>query len=143
MPFIGGNAIVSELQSISTGAVINDLSKNLIRSIFAQTGLVPTNNKIIAYKIVNSDLSSIHDPEFFYHLGIVEVEDPDLSNASCSSGLHFSYGNYFTSPLLEYNGTNIVENYKILTAEINLDDIITVQDGKIRCKRQILLILQI
>ena len=122
-----GDAVVCEYHTIITGHCTSNLLINIKESIRCQTGLCVMNNKIIAYKSVNKDLTSIYDPSFQYKVGeIAEVTDYDESNASCSVGLHFSSANYPYCP---------DDNFAILMAEINLDDIITVQQGKIRCKR--------
>ena len=48
-----------------------------------------------------------------------------MSNKSCASGLHFSSADYYPNK----------ENTVLLACWIKLDDIITVQEGKIRAKR--------
>lgn len=126
---ITDNAVIKQEQAVRFAVVRTDLSKNLIENIRCQTNLIPVNGKVIAYKQVRSDLSSWYDPDFVYKIGeTVEVEDYDESDISCGKGLHFSNPNYFNCHLSD---TRTV----ILIAEIDLDDIITVQEGKIRCKR--------
>ena len=105
------------------------LFNNVKESLRCQLGIIPIDNKIIAYKLVNNDLTSIHDHNFKYVVGeYAVVENPNMSNKVCSSGLHFSTATYYDLKVT-YNTRTI------LVAEIELDDIITVQNGKIRCKR--------
>ena len=125
-----GNALVCEEHTIITGRCVVDLYIDKIESLRCQTGLFPINNKVIAYKRVRKNLTSIYDPKFQYKVGeIAEVTDYDESNESCSSGLHFSAANY------DYIDNIPISDTYMLIAEIDLDDIITVQQGKIRCKR--------
>ena len=87
------------------------------------------NNKVIAYKQVNKDLTSFYDDKFKYKVGkVIEVENADITNKSCSSGLHFSNMNY-------WNKNKDILNSTFLMAEIDIKDVITVQEGKIRCKK--------
>ena len=128
---IYGNAVIKEEQVVHMGCCKVDLSKNLKENIRCQTNLFPQKDYVIAYKQVKEDLTSLYDNMFQYKVGEwVEVENPDMSNASCASGLHFSNMNY-------WDRANINTTY--LMAKIMLDDIITVQMGKIRCKRAFIL----
>ena len=128
---IYGNAHICDEQVIISGICTTDLSKDIKESIRCQIGLLPVNNKVIAYKRVRKNLTSIYDPSFQYKVGeIAEVIDYDGSSHSCASGLHFTTANYDF-----YNGSTHISDTCILIAEINLDDIITVQRGKIRCKK--------
>ena len=127
-----GDAVIKEKQFMFVGACTVDLSKNFKENIRCQTGLVPQKDYVIAYKQVNKDLTSFHDETFQYKVGDwVAAKDPDMSNAACASGLHFSNANYWNKVV----GTDTV----YLVAKIMLDDIITVQQGKIRCKRAFIL----
>ena len=125
--WVSGNAKIYYKNVVNYGHCRCDLNKDMLESVRVQTGLGVFENKVIAYKIVNRDLTSIYDPDFRYVVGTVaEVKYPDTNNVSCARGLHFSNINYW-------------DKYKkdttFLLAEINLEDIITVQDGKIRVKR--------
>ena len=168
---ITGNAILKDSQNIEGYAVVTiDLSKNLKENIRCQTGLCPIGDYVIAYKEVNSDLTSNYDKNFKYEVGkwaeidyenqlkifwehnnqlcptpssfeeMVEIDKID----PCSVGLHFSNATYWNS--IMYDKNNVIMYTKngtitkkvsstMLIARINLDDIITVQAGKIRCKR--------
>jgi len=161
---ITGNAVVKDSQRIEGNAVVNiDLSKNLKENIRCQTGLCPIGDYVIAYKEVNNDLTSNYDKNFKYEVGKwVEVDyenqlkifweqnsnylGPTPSSLEkmieidkidpCSVGLHFSNATYWNSIMYD----RIDARFKklpstMLIARINLDDIITVQAGKIRCKR--------
>ena len=126
------DAVICESMWISQADVMTDLSKNLKESIRCQTELGVFNNKVIAYKQVNKDLTSLYDPFFKYVVGEIvetEIEEEDRdSRVACGSGLHFSNMNYWNRPCS-------TEETVFLIAEINLDDIIAVQEGKIRCKK--------
>ena len=160
---IAGNAILKDNQSIKNYAVVTiDLSKNLKENIRCQTGLCPIGDYVIAYKEVNNDLTSNYDKNFKYEVGkwaeidyenqlkifwehnnqlcptpssfeeMVEIDKID----PCSVGLHFSNATYWNS--IMYDRNNAISkkaSSTMLIARINLDDIITVQAGKIRCKR--------
>ena len=124
-----GYACVSEQQYIQSGVVTTDLSKDIKENIRCQTGLGVFNNKVIAYKQVNKDLTSFYDDKFKYEVGkVIEVENADMTNKSCSSGLHFSNMNY-------WNKNKDIVNSTFLMAEIDIKDVITVQSGKIRCSK--------
>ena len=123
-----GDARVSQYQKINNCICTCDLSQNLEESIRCQTGLGVFNDKIVAYKIVDKNMCSFQDNNFKYELGkIAEEENPDMSDKSCASGLHFSNMNYWDS-----------KNGIFLQAEIDIKDVITVQEGKIRCKKALI-----
>ena len=160
---ITGNAVVKDSQRIEGNAVVTvDLSKNLKENIRCQTGLCPIGDYVIAYKEVNNDLTSNYDKDFKYEVGkwveidyenqlkifweqnhnylgstpsfeeIVEIDKID----PCSVGLHFSNATYWNSVMYHSNSAKFKKRSStMLIARINLDDIITVQAGKIRCKR--------
>ena len=126
------NAIIKEHQIMRVGACAIDLSKNLKENIRCQTNLIPQKDYVIAYKQVHRDLTSFYDKTFQYKIGEwIEVKDPDMSNEPCATGLHFSNPNYWNR--------SVGSNTTYLIAKIMLDDIITVQQGKIRCKRAFIL----
>ena len=124
------NAIVYKSARITGTAVcISNIHNDIEESIRVQTGLIPINGEVIAYKQVNKDLSSFYDGNFVYKIGeYVEVDDADMSDNSCSTGLHFSNATY-------WNSKEDVSESTFLIAKIKIEDIITVQKGKIRCKR--------
>lgn len=129
--YICGDAVVSQEQHVSYGVVKTDLSKpeNLANSIKAQCNLPVIDNKVIAYKLVRPDLTSFYDETFKYEVGKeAKAENCEESNESCASGLHFSNITYWNLSCKELE-------YVCLEAEIDLKDIITVQQGKIRCRK--------
>ena len=68
----------------------------------------------------------MYDSTFQYVVGeYVEVDEVDESDESCAGGLHVSNATYW-----EGNGGSV-----ILECRVKLDDIITVQEGKIRCRK--------
>lgn len=126
------NAEIKEQWKIDN-AVVDHCVNNLEELIRIQTGLIPVCGKVIAYKQVNKDLTSFYDPYFRYVIGkYAEACNPKISKDSCASGLHFSNANY-------WNCHDLPSDSVFLVAEINLEDIITVQRGKIRCKRALIL----
>jgi hypothetical protein len=100
---------------------------NLLENIEAQTGLAAINGEIYCYKHVGENLSSLHDADFKYVIGdYVSVDDVDLDETkSCTTGLHVSNAQYWNGNL----------GMKRLFCKVSVDDIIAVQNGKIRCKR--------
>ncbi len=132
--YVAGTAVitdggkVSQNQHVYSGVVKTDLSKNLAASIRVQCNLPVIDNKVIAYKLVRPDFTSFYDANFKYEVGkVIEAESYDLTLQSCAAGLHFSN--------LTYWERAIRGDFICLEAEIDLDDVITVQEGKIRCKR--------
>ena len=124
------NARVCENMRVSYSHAKTDLCKDTAASLRCQCNLLLTNNKVIAYKIVNKNLSSLYDENFIYEVGkVVEVKDVEGSNGSCANGLHFSNLTYWDFKLEEYTDKTY------LVAEINVEDIITIQQGKIRCRK--------
>ena len=111
-----------------------DLTKDILESIRLQVGLIPFKESdgkyyVIAYKQVDRNMCSLWDETFKYTVGdFVSVEDCVESIEPCANGLHFSHANYFI-----YNRD--AEESIFLTAKICVDDIITVSDGKIRCRK--------
>lgn len=127
---VSGNAIVCEKMDVSYSKIITDLRTDIAASLRGQCNLLLEGNKVRAYKMVNKDLTSFHDKNFTYKIGeVVEVENPDETNASCASGLHFSNLTYWDHHVCDYF------NKIYLVAEIDVNDIITIQQGKIRCRK--------
>lgn len=125
-----GDAIICERMFVSYSRIDTDLQTDVAASLRGQCNLLLIRNKVIAYKIVNKNLTSLYDKNFTYKVGeIAEVENPDESNESCASGLHFSNLTYWDNNVQEY------KDKIYLVAEIDVEDIITIQQGKIRCKK--------
>lgn len=128
--FVGGKAVVCEEMDVSYSKIITDLRTDIIASLRGQCNLLVEGNKVRAYKIVNKDLTSLYDKNFTYKIGeVVEAENPSETKASCASGLHFSNLTYWDSHAADYF------NKVYLVAEIDVNDIITIQRGKIRCRK--------
>lgn len=128
--YVYGNARVCENMQVSYSYAKTDLREDIATSLRCQCNLLLMNNKVIAYKIVNKNLSSLYDKNFIYEIGkIAEVKDAEESNKSCASGLHFSNLTYWDFKVRDY------ADKTYLVAEINVDDIITIQRGKIRCRK--------
>lgn len=127
---VAKNAIVCEEMSVEYSKITTDLRTDIAASLRGQCNLLLEGNKVRAYKIVNKDLTSLRDKNFTYKIGeVVEVENPDETNASCASGLHFSNLTYWDIHVIDYF------NKVYLVAEIDVNDIITIQQGKIRCRK--------
>ena len=125
-----GNAIICEEMLVSYSKIDTDLRTDIAASLRGQCNLLLIKNKVIAYKIVNRNLTSLFDENFVYKIGeIAEVKNPDKSHVSCASGLHFSNLTYWDDNVQKY------KDKTYLVAEINVEDIITIQKGKIRCKK--------
>ena len=109
---------------------MNDIN-NIKSMLFYQCNLFPEDDYVIAYKLVNEDFSSIYDENFFYKVGeVIEEPNTDLDESkSCAEGLHFSSPNYWIK------NKNVFKKQLVLKAKIKLDDIVSIQNGKIRCKR--------
>ena len=104
----------------------SDLSEDLIQSIRSQVNLEVIDDFVYCYKHVTADLTSLYDSNFQYVIGEwVEADNCDLSNKSCAAGLHTSGATYW-----EGQGGSVV-----LLCKVKLEDIITIQHGKIRSKR--------
>jgi NDP-sugar pyrophosphorylase family protein len=134
-----GDAKVSQhmLLKYSTCSTDLTLKSNILDNIRCQTGLPVFSDEkgdyVLGFKhVVNYNLCqkivfySKYDPDFKYTLNEwSKAENPDISNESCSSGLHFSNLWYW-----EGKGCNTVIQVKCY-----VKDIITIQSGKIRCKK--------
>lgn len=129
---INGDTFLNHDELIEQGV----MSKNTLEEqIRCQTGLAPFNGSVIAYKIVAPDLTSFYDRNFKYEIGEWAIaEDPDESDKVCASGLHFSNATYWDKDCWYNNHDGVY-----LIARINLEDIITVQRGKIRCRKAFVL----
>ncbi len=112
---------------VQFGRVITNihLKENLIESIESQTNLKVFNGEVYCYKHVRADMSSIYDKKYIYKIGINKVDEYDSSSNSSAAGLHVSHASYW----------NYSEGEKVLFCKVKLEDIITVQEGKIRCKQ--------
>jgi len=125
-----GDAKIAQSQHIKYNRVISDITDikhNLAENIEAQTGLVVFNTELYCYTYVREDLSSLHDSELKYTVGeYISVDNVELDQTvSCASGLHVSNAQYWNS---QGGGVRLL-------CKVNLNDIIAVQEGKIRCKR--------
>ncbi|HSH51703.1 MAG TPA: polymer-forming cytoskeletal protein [Bacteroidales bacterium] len=124
---VTGNAVAHYTQVVRYGKLAEDIykNKNWKQGIYNLYGLVPIKNRIILYKKVNNDLSSSWATTFKYpKKGVIEVKEYNKDiTAGCASGLHFADPDYWN------------EGDTLLAAEIDLDDIITIQRGKVRVKK--------
>lgn len=126
-----GDARVCERASVQYSQLKTDLREDLKASLRCQCNLIPEGDKVIAYKVVHKNLHSLYDDNFIYKIGeIAFCINPREDNSSCAAGLHFSNLTYWDNEANER-----LDNLVYLKAEINLEDIITVQNGKIRCRK--------
>lgn len=122
-------AKIGENQCIRFDTLKTDITegRNIEDSLRCQLNMTfDENDEVLCYKTVKSDLTSLHDRKFQYRVGEWAVaKNPDMSTASCASGLHFSYKGYWKT------NKDAVE----LICRVRKEDIITIQDGKIRAKK--------
>lgn len=125
---VRGDAVVAEEMRVTYSVTDCNLldRENLAANIESQTGLKVFNGEVYCYKHVRKDLSSIYDANFKYVPNTWAcAEFVDQSNESCAAGLHVSNAHY-------WNGQG---GQKVLFCKVKLEDIITVQEGKIRCSK--------
>ena len=128
---IYGDARIGEHTKVQFSRLKTDLKEDLKASLRCQCNLISENGKVIAYKLVCKNLHSLYDNKFVYKIGEFAVcKDPKEDNSSCSAGLHFSNLTYWDNRCGE-----CLEDLVYLKAEIDLKDIITIQEGKIRCRK--------
>ena len=126
-----GKARIGEHAKIQFSCLKTDLKEDLKASLRCQCNLIPEDGKVIAYKLVYKNLHSLYDKKFVYKIGEFAVcKDPKEDNSSCSAGLHFSNLTYWDNRC-----GGCLDNLVYLKAEIDLKDIITIQEGKIRCRK--------
>ena len=124
---ISGYARVCEEQRIVTG-YINKKHNSVEYQLASQLGILPFKNKVILYKRVNKiskgKYKSCYIDSFIYQDGkIAEEKDYNKSIKSCSKGIHLSNPFYYN------------DGDTLISCEVNVKDIITVQQGKVRCKK--------
>ena len=125
-----GNAKVYGKVNLVCGHVTNDIFDNMENLIYYSFNIFPDENgDYIFYKRVNkiSDgvYCSLYDENFIYEIGkVIEEKDYDHNYlVSCSRGLHVSLPDYWD------------EGDTLIQVKVNIKDIITCLDGKVRCKR--------
>jgi len=124
---VSGNARVFGDAILLSGFIKLSLD-NISFSLMAQLGVCLIKEKCILYKrvnkISNGKYSSCYDKNFIYEDNkIAKVENPDLSEKSCSTGIHLSSALYWQ------------DGDTLIACEVKKDDIITVQSGKVRVKQ--------
>jgi carbonic anhydrase/acetyltransferase-like protein (isoleucine patch superfamily) len=131
-----GNARISESVHVKYHRVTSDIcnNKNLAQLLLSSLNVVTNNNsKLVLFKVVRKTskkrtFCSLYDAEFLYTVGKVEeAVNVDPNTTSCASGLHVSTPTYW----LNYKTSDCV----LIACEIDIKDIITVQEGKVRCKK--------
>jgi hypothetical protein len=129
-----GDAMVYDEARIFSGFINKyfDKDKNKIKffryELAKQLGITTLGDKVYLFKKVNktenkNKFKSLYDSSFVYEIGkISKVSNPDMSDRSCSSGLHCG------TALYHQGGDTLLE------VEVKLKDIITIQEAKVRCK---------
>ena len=122
-----GNAYVSGNARVVTGYI--NANKTIIDNLRAQCFVTPSpDGTMVMYKRVNTKengvYASCYDPRFLYRDGDVAiVEHPDESDESCAPGIHVSHPLYWD------------EGDTLIAVRVHIDDVITVQQGKARCRK--------
>ena len=132
---IGGNAsiskkvIIQDYARILTGHISEDYTSTSFQ-LAKQLGVIPSSKdgNVTLYKKVNKlskgKYKSLYDSAFRYQDNrIAKVKDYDSSSESCAKGIHLS------TPFYWEDGDTLI------ACEVNIKDIITVQEGKVRCKK--------
>ncbi len=125
------NAQVSGNAQVLQGYVKLSL-ENKHFSLMAQLGVCLINKEVILYKRVNKistgKYTSCYDTTFIYEdKKVAEVENADLSDTSCSTGIHLSNATYWN------------EGDTLIACRVKEEDIITIQQGKVRVKKCLVL----
>ena len=115
---------------IAYGLVKDDMFSNMQKLIYHSLNVYPdSDGNYIFYKrvnmISNTRFASLHDPSFIYEIGkIARVRDYDKDkNTSCGPGLHVSTPDYWD------DGDTLIQ------VQVNIKDVITCLEGKVRCKK--------
>jgi len=101
-------------------------------SLMAQLGVSLINREVILYKkvtkISKGKYCSNYDNNFIYEDNkIAEVVSPDLSDFSCTTGIHLSSALYWD------------KGDTLIACKVKEEDIITIQQGKARVKKCLVL----
>lgn len=124
-----GNARVYEAWRIKTGRFSALLT--IQDQLRGQCGLASIGGLVRCYKHVRrrtcAGWPSIHDPSFLYKVGEVIAASAEESIDSCASGLHFSSPDYWTD--------QAPNDAVVLVCDVSVSDIITIQEGKIRARK--------
>jgi len=124
-----GNSVIYGNANVWYGQLTKDIREDLIQYIACSLNVYPVNGKYVLYKRVNKKAPgmyvSLSDPHFVYRDGeYAEVENPNLDFLEgCSDGIHVSTPFY-------WNGGNT-----LIAVEVDIADVITCMEGKLRCKR--------
>jgi len=124
-----GNAKLYANAHVKFGVLSKDIQEDMVQYIACSLNVYPVNGKYILYKRVNKDkdgaYASLHDSNLIYRDGeIAEVKNLNLDfAASCAPGIHVSTPFYWN------------EGDTLIAVEVEVEDIITCMEGKIRCKK--------
>ena len=126
-----GDAHVSDRAQLNFSHLCCDIThnRNIKIAVECSLGYVPDPRGFyVMYKKVDKTvygvMESLHDTSFEYNVGkTYKVPNAPISTESCAAGLHVSTPHYWR------------EGNCLIACRVHIDDIITVQDGKIRCKK--------
>ena len=123
-----GNAQVFGDARVVTGYIKKN--ETIIDNLRDQCFVTPSpDGTMVMYKRVNATedegvYASCFDPRFLYRDGeVAVVPDAEESNRSCAPGVHVSH------PLYWDDGDTLI------AVRVHIDDVITVQEGKARCRK--------
>lgn len=126
---IYGNAKVYGSMLIKCGKLETDCFTDMNKLLQCSLGLAFVNDEVILYKRVNKiregKYRSVYDPNFIYEDGKIAIaEDVDEDKTvSCGGGLHVSTVNYWN------------EGDTLIACLVKKEDVITIQNGKVRCRK--------
>jgi hypothetical protein len=107
-----------------------DINKkySLKYALAMQLGVCLINKKVTLYKRVKKISDGVYEScysgDFIYEDGKEAVADnPEISDNSCASDMHLSTALYWE------------EGDTLIACEVKEEDIITIQEGKVRCKK--------
>ena len=123
---VSGKARVYGNIYLKTGNYDFDVLEDKEKTIQRLYNILPKRKGVyVFYKVVNKNMTSDYDKKFKYKLNVIaKVKDYDESHISCSSGLH-------VGPLYY---RNLEKDQIVLECEVKVKDIITLAEGKLRCK---------
>ena len=146
-----GTAIVTKDAKVYGRVQLNhgitdfDVKENIKKLIGVSTNIGIVNDKFYAYKMVmklnDGRLISEYDNSFEYKIGeFSEVKNTDMTwDVSCTTGIHVGPLHYWYNKKcggqIEIDNNVIEYSYVYIMVEVDINDVITCQNGKIRCKK--------
>ena len=131
---IGDSAKIGNLAKIGNSATIEDNFNKDGKDTFTplnikiMTGIIMNNGVGLFYKSVNPDLISFHDKKYQYKIGKGDSDKKLERDQSTDCGLGWHWTNYDNAIVFARENS-----HKIISAEIRLEDILSVYN-KVRVK---------